>query len=220
MQADLLINRGHRKKRVQRAVGQQPDDFIDLETGNNEVLAAFDQCRQGHEVDARGMKQRQVIETDVITRDRHRLADVDVVRERHGRSLDDGLGLAGGARGIDQVPGVIAAPEIPASEGLCILTKRRVALAASVVETDSLRAAATELFRNGTIFFTKEQESGRRVVDQRRQLPGRHAPVERHEDGPELAGSEQYFEKLDTIAAQHGDAIAFSHTCRAQQTRE
>ncbi len=166
------------------------------------------------------MKQRQVIQADVVAGDRHGLANVDVIRERHGRGLDDGLRLAGGAGRVNQVPGVVAGPELPAGEGFRVPAQGDVALPAGIVEADALHAAVIEFLRNGGVFFAEEQESGRRVVHQRRQFPGRHAPVERHEYRAELAGGKQQFEELDAIPAQHRDAIAFAHPCRTQEARE
>ena len=58
------------------------------------------------------------------------------------------------------------------------------------------------------VLASGEQEFRRAIGEQIAQLAGRHAPVQRGQDGAQLGAGEQGFEEFDPVAAQDSDPVA------------
>ena len=95
MQRDLLVHGRYTEKRVELACSNQRDHLLEIEAGKHENFAAFDQRRKRDQVDTSRVEQRQIVQANVVTADRHRLADIHIVGHCHAWSLDDRFGFPG-----------------------------------------------------------------------------------------------------------------------------
>ena len=205
-QADRLVDGRHAEQDRHAARGDQVEQRVDLELGEHRAGAAGEEQRQRVQIDAGGVEQRQEVDRAVGPVEARRLLHVDVVGERHADGLDHGLGPAGGAGGVEQIPDAVRRPGGVARGRGRRLGDQRLA-----------RVEGDEAQHRADLTSALREVRGRRIVQEQlraavgedgRQLRRRLAPVERHQDRAGLAAGEQHLEERRRVVAQDGDALA------------
>ena len=121
-----------------------------------------------------------------------RRCTIDVVGERHAEGLDHGLGPAGGARRVEQIPDAVRGPGGVAARYGPALCRAGSSYAAKVMRRTPVLAArvsASGAVAHHAVACARHSRRGRD------QLGRGLAPVERHQDGADLAAGEEQLEK-------------------------
>ena len=193
---------GTRNRRVTRWRLHQPQDLPGLEAGEQHVDAAEpgDVVRGAPAVH---VEQRDRVQHDVLAGQAHGEGAVHGVQVEAAVAEHRSLGQPGGARGVEDLgrrplvdrwrvgrPGGLSS-----EEGLVVVTEAHRAHAVAGVD----------------LVGVAEEHDGAAVVEDRAQLRGRQAHVQRQEDGPGQQHAEVGLEQLVGVAAQPGHHLARTH---------
>ncbi|MCY1482504.1 hypothetical protein D9M68_160620 [compost metagenome] len=219
--AQEQVHRRHREEHgnaLAAGAVELAQHHLRLELPHDVHRAARVQHRVGIQVQAAGVEERQHVEEHVVARDLVGQHRVDGVEVDHAIGLDHALGLAGGAGGIEQVPGLglIAARHLDDAAGGGV--EHRLVLGPAAghvgglvvgqVQHRAQRHGARQIRGYGQEAVAGHQHLGRAVLQDRQQLRRRQAPVQAHHHHAGLGAAIQHLEIVRAVVRQHRHARA------------
>ena len=169
------------------------------------------------QIDAGRVEERQEIHRAVLGAEARRLLHVDGVRERHARRLDHGLGLAGSAGCVEQIPDAVRRPS-----GLAILARGgTLGKFLAVIEGQAFDVAfACDDVGERRRRLIVQEKSRAAIRQDRAELARCLAPVERHENERCFCAGKKQREEEWRVVTEDSNALAFFASARFEHCGE